>query len=135
MSYITWHKHLELGIEAVDVEHQRLLSTINALYDEMLKGMSKEVMTKTLVELLKYTDYHFATEENLFRKYNVPNAKSHILQHNEYQNKITQFYDDFKTGKTVLSMEILEFLTFWWTNHIQQVDKLYVDFIKNSSLS
>ena len=106
----------------------------NDLHDAMRQRRSKEVLEKTINDLVDYTHFHFSTEETYFEKFSYPDAKQHQKEHAYFVTRILKFKQDFDNKKSLLSIDIMEFLRDWLIKHIQRTDKKYVPFFKTNGL-
>lgn len=134
MSLITWDNSLSVNIKEIDEQHQKLIGLINDLHSAMLKGRSKEVLQEVIDGVIKYTSYHFGTEEKYFEKYNYADTQKHKEEHQNFVNTVNDFLQKFKAGTAFLSIEIMEFLKNWVTNHINGTDKKYTQFFNSKGL-
>lgn len=134
MAFFEWSEKLATGVPEMDEQHKKLLNIINELYEAMKQGKGREVVDKVISELVKYTDYHFASEENLMSKYGYPELANHKKEHEYFKNKIKEFSDKKAKGEITLSIEIMNFLKDWLTNHIMHTDKKYGPFIQQKKI-
>ncbi len=103
---------------------------INDLYQAFTEGKANVVTVKIVKELVKYTQYHFKSEEEHFLKLNYPEAEKHIEQHNSFTETVLKFSNDLSNNEVSLSYELMDFLRKWLIDHIMGTDKQYVG-IKN----
>ena len=101
----------------------------------MKAGKSKEVLGKILDELINYTGYHFKTEEDLFEKYNYPEKSTLKRQHGDLVDQVLKFKGNFDSGKSVISIDLMNFLRDWLTQHIVGSDKKYSVFLNGKGVS
>jgi hemerythrin len=134
MALIKWDDSFSVDIVEIDGQHQRLIEMINDLHDAMKHGKGKDVLGKIINGLIDYAGYHFRTEEKYFHKFGYPDANSHKEEHLAFTHKVAEFKDGLATGKIGLSMELLDFLTQWFQNHVKIVDKKYVPFMNEKGL-
>lgn len=127
MAFIPWDEKYSVRIKSIDDQHKKLFGMVNELHDAMMHGKSKEVMGKVLGELVNYTASHFAIEEEYFKKHAYPNYAAHKKEHDDLAKQATGVLNDFTSGKTVLSMAVMDFLKDWLYKHILKTDMLYVD--------
>lgn len=135
MSLILWNNSLSVNIKHVDSQHQKLVDMINLLHDAMKKGQANDTVTKILNDMATYTLVHFKTEEDLFAKYEYPGKKLHKMEHDSFIRKVEEFINDFNSGRKTLSIDILNFLTNWLSNHIKKQDKAYTSFLNLNGVS
>lgn len=131
MALLTWSDAYSVKINEIDNQHKKLIELINELHDNMKQGKGKEAVGRILKELANYTQYHFQTEENLFKKYLYPESKIHEQQHKDLLEKVTNLIKDFENGNGILPMDLLEFLKDWLVNHIGKSDKKYTPFFNS----
>lgn len=127
MAFIPWDEKYSVKIKSIDDQHKKLFGMVNELHDSMLHGKSKEVMGKVLAELVKYTASHFAVEEEYMKKFVYTGYDAHKKEHDDLAKQATDVLNNFTSGKTVLSMAVMDFLKDWLYKHILKTDLLYVD--------
>ncbi len=120
---------LKTNINEIDNQHKKLVSIINELYNAMLNKRAREILKKIIDELHNYTIYHFSTEERYMKMYNYPGALNHISEHKMFIKKVEEFREKFERGSASLTIEIMNFLKDWLTNHIKIVDKRLGEFL------
>ena len=124
-----WRPDFELGIPEIDGQHRKIVELINTLNDAFMKDQTKTVVGRILDEMADYADYHFKTEEKLFKDKNFPFAKEHIAQHQGFIKKVQDYKRQFEAGTSV-TFRVLVFLRKWLTDHILDSDREYVDIVK-----
>lgn len=135
MVLMQWSDELSVAVREIDGQHQKLVELINTLHAAMLAKQGKQVLEKTLDELAAYTVYHFQTEEKYMQKFAYPSYFSHKKEHDAFVKKVSDFQKEFNSGKLGLSLEIMNFLKDWVTNHIKGTDKRYSDLFHKNGLS
>lgn len=125
MSLMTWGPALMIGFGDIDVQHRRLVQLVNALDDAMHAGRSREVLGTVLTELVRYTKLHFAFEEKLMAAYGLQggDVAAHKEEHATLTAQVNDFAAQFAEGSADVSVELLEFLRDWLSNHILGTDK------------
>jgi len=134
MAIMKWNDSMKIGVDASDKQHIKVLDLINQLHDAMSVGKGRDVIGKILNDLVDYTFEHFSAEEKLFKKYGYPDAKSHIQQHAYLTQKTIELKNKLENGKTMITVEMLNFLKDWWGGHIMKVDKLYGPFLNSKGV-
>jgi hemerythrin len=134
MPIIFWSDQLSVNIKELDNQHQCLIELINRLHDSMKSGKGNAVIGPILMDVIKYTEFHFATEEKYFQKYAYPEFLQHKKQHDELTQKAKQLKADFEKGKLSISIEVMHFLRDWISNHILGSDKKYGPFLASKGL-
>ena len=129
MGFMEWNEKFITGVKEADEQHKKLVGLINQLYDAMREGKGKEVIDAIIDELVRYADYHFKTEETLMSKYGYPELESHKREHELFVQKVQEFVEKKKKGALTLTMDVMNFLKNWLTNHILGTDKKYGPFL------
>lgn len=125
MSLIIWDDSFSVGINTIDEQHKKLIAIINKLHTAMKEGQSHIILEEILRELTDYVKTHFSFEERHFAHFHYESSDLHKNQHNEFVLKISSFERQFKAGELSLSIEIMNYLMKWLTNHIKIEDKKY----------
>ena len=123
MTYFAWNDDLKVGNTFIDNDHQKLIVLVNQLHDAMAQGHGKEVLGKTLSELIKYTQEHFKREEDHMRQIAYPGYGAHKQEHDKLIKEVVDLQDKFNAGNGMLSVQVSSFLRGWLVNHIMKVDK------------
>lgn len=134
MALIQWNSTLSVNINQIDNQHMKLVELVNTLHDRMKEGKGKAALSGILNELTNYTVYHFKTEEDLFRKYNYPQTDAHLKEHDALVQQVVKLKADFDNGKSVLTLDVMNFLKDWLTLHIMGNDKAYTPFLKSQGI-
>jgi hemerythrin len=126
MPLIDWTEKLSVGVPSIDTQHKKLVAMANELYDAMKAGHGKDVLNKTLDGLINYTVTHFKYEEKLFAQTGYAASKPHLKEHEDLTKQVLAIQEKMKAGVSFSqSMQVMEFLKNWLTNHIQGSDKSY----------
>lgn len=133
MTLMTWTEKYATGIRSVDSQHQKLIAMLNELKDAMSTGKGNDVVGAILDGLVQYTVTHFRHEEQLFAKYGYVDAAGHKAEHDKLTQKVVEFRDRFKAGRTALSVTVLHFLCDWLNGHILGTDMKYVPYLKSKN--
>lgn len=131
---INWDDKYSVGVTEMDAHHQKLVSMINELHDAMLTGKGKEKIASVLGNMVEYTKFHFAAEENFLNKKGYPEINSQKTAHKGFVEKAEGFQKDLASGKLSLTMEVMSFLKDWLLNHINKSDKAYGTYLKEKGL-
>lgn len=129
MDLIQWQPSFNVGVKMIDEQHQLLVKMINDLYAAMGAREDKQVLEKMINRLAIYAAMHFAREEHYFKLFAYPLTRAHIQAHDDFEDQVYQFEQDFKTGKQQLSNDIMGFLSSWLVDHITKSDKKFGPFL------
>ncbi|OOM78012.1 bacteriohemerythrin [Clostridium sp. BL-8] len=135
MSAFKWKEEYSLNIEEIDKQHKKLLEIGRRAYDIAVidDGYDRfdEIMT-IIDELLEYTKYHFEYEENMLKKYNYDHIHDQEEEHGFYVYKINEVAsrEDIDDNQRKVTLEIIDFLSEWISQHINVADRKYALFLK-----
>lgn len=135
MVLIKWTQNLSVGINEIDLQHQKLIELINQLHDLMKSGQGKEALGVVLEDLIDYTKTHFGFEEDYFKKFDYEHTKEHMLEHKKLTEKVLDFKKDFESGKVSVTIDVMNFLKDWLTNHIKGTDKKYSECFNRNGMN
>ena len=135
MALINWNETYSVKVKEIDVQHKKLVNIINELHDKMKEGKGKEVVEKLLAELLDYTVFHFSFEEKLLNINNYPDNKTHAKLHADLMEQVQVFRNKVKSGNSLLSLELMNFLKKWLVEHILDSDKKYSAFLNAKGIN
>jgi len=129
--YILWQDDFSVGVAVIDSQHQKLLQVINAFLYNVEEGAAREAIEESLAEMIRYTEYHFYTEQLLLEPH--PDFLAHLNQHWQLIKKTKQIQCDFLAGK-VMTNEVFDFLISWLKNHILGTDQVYFTYLRAKDL-
>src|ERR1044072_7251447 len=113
-----WSGNFSVGVGSVDGQHQNLFAMCRELHEAMVAGKGKAAPSRILDRLVQYTVVHFAHEERLMRLYDYPDFAEHKAQHEALSKRVLQSQKDFESGRAAITVQLLQFLRTWLTQHI-----------------
>ena len=134
MALIEWSSGLSVQVHEIDEQHKKLIGLINQLQDAMRTGKGKDLVGKTINELVRYTVNHFSTEEKYFDKFDYPDTAAHMDEHAKFIKEVSAFKKEFDEGRIGLTIKLMNFLSDWLRNHIMGSDKKYGPFFNEKGL-
>lgn len=121
-----WTDNFATGIEAIDVQHQKLVELLNVLVRHMAFNADAPTLNSVYEQLRQYTIQHFADEECIWHEHfkDDPWEQWHKDAHQDFVDKIIEI----KSRESELNLdqviaEIVSFLTHWLALHIIESDK------------
>jgi len=131
---VEWTDDLSVGLQEIDEQHKILVSLVNRLYEAIITNREHELIATILNELVDYTIIHFAVEESLMRIFDYPQYEQHKYHHEELSKQVIELQKKVIEGEAEISMDVLNFLRAWLTNHIMIEDKHYGPFLVKQGL-
>ena len=120
--FMTFTQSLSVGYNAIDEQHIRWIDLINAVYDSLSSGSSRDVLGKVLKDLVDYTVWHFGFENKMMAEYNYPDKESHMKLHRDFIAEIKNLESRYDSGEEIMGVNVLEFLKDWLSDHIMKID-------------
>jgi hemerythrin len=124
-----WVPEFEIGNEYVDLQHRYFLDLINRIGKNFKETNDLDYKRKLIIELQKYADFHFTSEENIAISSGLRGVKSHHQLHSRLLEELNQFAENLDNGLKTID-EFLEFITDWFLVHTQHEDRKF--FRKNN---
>lgn len=133
MSLIEWdNAKFSVQVTEMDEQHKQWIALINILHDSLV-GKNDQVTPKTAVqEMLNYTQYHFAQEEELMRKVNYPGFDMHKQLHANFIIDLQNLNIEINKGRILLRTQLMGIMKNWLEEHITTADKRYGEYISKT---
>ena len=131
--HMVWTKNYELGINAIDAQHKRIVDFINELDDIANLPESndrKENLQRVLGEVNKYIESHFGYEEVLLEKVGYPDSDRHKKVHALF-GKRHKGYTKLIEREGNIAAEIGAALEQWLMYHIRVEDAGWARYIRD----
>ena len=128
MALLKWDNTYSVNIELIDNNHKMIIDLINSMHDAILMGREEEEVENVLRALMRYTDVHFAEEEQILESGGYPHLNEHTFKHNKMTEKVWKMYERYEDGENITN-DIMSLLTRWVTNHIMSEDQEYVAYL------
>jgi hemerythrin len=128
MTALTWKDEYSIGIEEIDKQHMDFVKLINRFVVLFESGAHLRLQDRILLELHKYAEYHFVSEENLMIIYKYPEITSHEQEHKvllkTFQNKVSGLREGSVNGT-----DLIKYLSNWFLQHTQEEDRRFAQHI------
>ncbi|MCU4177608.1 bacteriohemerythrin [Carboxylicivirga sp. N1Y90] len=134
MTLIRWQSAFSVNVKEIDDQHKHLVNLLNRLHDDLISNNNADV-GEVVNELIDYTLIHFKTEEKYLKQHNYPNRRIHQEEHEAFAKKMLDFKKEFEAGKIGLSVELLDYLRDWLTDHIMGSDQSYAAFLMENRIN
>jgi len=128
---IVWTPALSVGIDTIDAQHQLLFGLINDVADLRALGGNPEGLLDLIERMIRFSDAHFAAEDEVMIDSDFPLFPSHRAEHQQFLNRIARFLEDYRQQRRELTDEMMAFLKTWWFQHTNESDRKYARWIRN----
>lgn len=129
--YIHWEAALELNNDLIDTQHRILLLLCRKLDIAIKTNESAQAIRWIMMELKKFTEFHFVSEENLMHEIGFPDADEHALTHSELLMQFDMTLSKISHHKE-FPEDLLYFLNKWLIQHVTQDDMKIAEYVRTS---
>jgi hemerythrin len=125
VAFFEWKEEYSGGIDGIDDQHKVIIRLMNELFEAIRYEKGEAITKGVFIELLKYANYHFGLESDLFNKYHYDERAEHIGQHEHFIGKIKNLMiNEYLTARDV-QLETLHYLRGWFQEHMLKIDMEY----------
>ncbi|MBW8078417.1 MAG: hypothetical protein GJU76_10165 [Gallionella sp.] len=132
LMYIHWQKKLELGNDMIDMQHRIQVLLCRKLDMAIKTKQSDQTIRWIIIELKKFTEFHFVSEENLMHEIDYPEAGEHALIHTELMMQFDMMVAKISHHKE-FPEDLLYFLNKWLVQHVAVEDLKIAEFARHSA--
>ena len=122
MKEITWDASYEIGIEEIDRQHAEFIKLLRRVSIALQKPIPLAIQLPILEELVKYTDYHFCSEENIMLLTKCPDLMRQKSEHSQLLSSLDRKVNGFRMAPQK-GEDLLNFLYDWFVQHTQVEDR------------
>jgi len=130
MTFFPWEDRYRIGVDKIDLQHEKLVGLLNDLYNAMHAGEGRAALSRVLTGLTRYVETHFQTEEQIMRDRGYPDLALHRRKHEKMTQKVGDLQSAFESGKIISPVQISNFLKGWLQKHILETDRQFGDFCR-----
>jgi hemerythrin len=117
-----WVPEFEIGNEYVDLQHRYFLDLITRIEKNLRQTTNDDYKRKLIIELHKYADFHFASEENIAISCDISGVNNHHQLHLQLLEELNHYAENLDSGLKTID-EFIEFITDWFLVHTQHEDR------------
>jgi hemerythrin len=129
--FAQWNPELELGNAMIDTQHRMLLLLCRKLDIAIKTARSEQTIQRVILELKKFTEFHFISEQNLMHEIGYPQVAEHLQIHNsliiELQVELSKI-----RHHSELPDDLLSRIYDWFKDHVVEEDLKIAEFSKTS---
>lgn len=124
-----------LGIASIDSQHRGLMDMINDLAEAVAHNCDCELARRHMANIIRFTEEHFAHEEDLMHQHNFPGREKHAAEHQEVLRQAVTMMDAIKPDDIGRAVLVTAYLTDCAENHILHDDKALALYLRGKGLS
>lgn len=118
-----WERDFELGIGAIDRQHQEIFEHLLAIENAMVKRDPWHIVRFHLGQLRDFMKLHFAVEEALFEIIRYPWRTEHETEHARLIEGISALEDQLQ--KHASNGALVDFFERWFVDHVMNSDRKF----------
>ncbi len=122
MEQIEWNEKYEVGNLEIDAEHRVFVKILQKIIMATESKRDSKAIERLIDELLKYTEFHFCSEENIMFDITYPEIMTHKFEHEKLLMDLRYQIFAFEQKERDLH-ELVDFLKNWFINHTLNTDK------------
>ncbi|MET0118472.1 MAG: hemerythrin domain-containing protein [Sedimenticola sp.] len=116
ISTLTWKPEYTTGNESVDHQHQYFTELINRVCASLERSDDEAYRRRLLMELVKYGEFHFCSEENIAYELGLKGQPVHRDRHREMLSELNDHVEDLLAGRYTVA-RFADFLHNWFAGH------------------
>jgi hemerythrin len=130
MGKIEWDAKFETGHQRIDFEHRIFLDLIRMFAEEADRDMSSDPrrLNRQLMEITKYAEFHFVSEENIMVDVGYPDVETHRELHSVLLAELRDMAFRLRAGRA-RARDLVDFLYQWFALHTSNKDKLIAEYV------
>jgi len=120
---LKWESSFETGNEYVDLQHRYFLDLMGRIRRSFKETDDVAYKQKLIVELRKYAEFHFTSEENIATSQNLTeDIRGHHQRHSELLEEFDHHAEELGGGLMTIDA-FLGFLSDWFAGHTVYEDQ------------
>lgn len=131
--FIRWSDKYATNLMAIDSQHMIIVNLLNKLYAVLKdKELREKTTIKNYLDIIDEFIYmHFETKDKYMQKYDYPNTKEHMIQHENFIKLFQKFKDALSTTTNERDIfNLFKLLKKWFLEYEIISDKKLADFIE-----
>ncbi len=130
--YIHWDDELELGNPLIDTQHRILVLLCRKLDIAIKTREDEQTQFRVILELKKFTEFHFISEENLMREIGFPLLEQHAQIHTGLLLQLDHALANIHHHREFPD-DLLFFLNKWLMFHVTHDDLKIAEYMKSGA--
>jgi len=132
---VSWDESFRVGVKSIDDQHKFLVDLIAKLQSAMASGTARTILVELIADLILYTKYHFAWEEQILEQHAYPELETHRAQHADLTRQVLELQAQLESSRLKIGSPVLVFLRHWLLDHICGSDRLFGPYLNSRSVT
>ena len=128
---LVWSQELATGNALIDTQHRMLVLLLRKLELAFQNKLDHKVIVGLCLEIRKFTDFHFLSEENVMREIGYPGLERHAQGHSHLLFELDVWVKRVNQGSELPST-LLRAVRIWLIDHIAGDDLRIAEFINTA---
>lgn len=128
MPLMQWTIDLSVGHTEIDDQHKQWIDIYNTAHERITSGAIDRLSSlghEILHEMIAYTKYHFAFEEEFMEDVEYSGLEDHKLLHDQFAGKLDHLARRSQQGELILNSDIIAMIRQWLFEHIIYEDRKF----------
>jgi len=137
MICIEWQDCYNIGVDELDKHHLHLLDLFNQAFTACMLNNPLAELKSLVQELVEYTKYHFATEEQVMEESAYQGLDEQKIQHRYFNDRLADYIlkiESNNVSSTIELVELTQFLATWFRDHIVNLDNKFGQSLHGSAV-
>ncbi len=120
---IKFKDNYKTGIAVIDAQHEELFSMVNKLENALIEE-NIYLLNALLEELIRYTKYHFITEEVFLADIDYERLERHKALHRHMQSEVLEFKHRIESSENPIPvfLDLFDITKNWLIDHVLNED-------------
>lgn len=118
---IHWDDKFKTGHPSIDFQHRVFFDLLQNFAAEVKQGSNPTALRRLAIELYKFADFHFFSEENIMLKIGYPEFAHHHDLHQALLHELRSYIEALAV-EAPRGEDMLDFLTKWFVSHTASED-------------
>ncbi len=120
--YIHWDPTFETGQLLIDAQHRLLVMLFRKLDVAIKLNQPGATLARIVLEVQKFVEFHFVSEENLMLETGYPEIDSHRVLHRKLLTELKAMMAKLASHREYPD-DLLDFMVRWLVDHIADQDQ------------
>jgi hemerythrin len=130
MALFDWQEIYSVGVERIDNQHKTLFEIANRFHAAFERGEARAMLSTIFTELVNYTAFHFADEEQMLRQCGYADFDRHKANHEKLVNLVLGYQRQLDSGEPGVEQHAMNFVRTWLNGHVLGMDRNYRDSVR-----
>jgi hemerythrin len=126
---LVWSQEMAVGNELIDTQHRMLVLLLRKLELAFQNKLEHKIIVGLCLEIKKFTDFHFLSEENVMREIGYPGFDRHAQNHSHLLFELDVWVKKVNQGSESPSA-LLRAVSIWMLGHVANDDIRIAEYIK-----